>query len=49
MMDTFYKVIFTIQTISIWLLLRKHGYFEGLSLRPSSIKAKIRENNQGNE
>jgi hypothetical protein len=27
-MSTFYKIIFSIQTITIWLLFRKLGYFE---------------------
>jgi hypothetical protein len=31
----------TLETVTIWLLLRKHGYFEGLTINPKSIKRKV--------
>lgn len=33
-----YKAMLTLETMTIWMLMRKHGYFEGLTLNPKSIK-----------
>ncbi len=40
-----YKIMLTLETMTIWLLLRKHGYFDGLTLNPKSIKR--RDNRDG--
>ncbi len=40
-MMIWYKIMLTLETMTIWLLLRKHGYFDGLTLNPKSIKRRV--------
>ena len=36
-----YKAMLTIETLTIWALMRKHGYFKGLTANPKSIMRKV--------
>jgi hypothetical protein len=39
-----YKLMLTLETMTIWLLMRRLGYFEGLTINPKSIKQKVERN-----